>query len=135
MGGAGRAAPRPSLWEAAYDGRVRLVLIGLVAGVFSSLFGVGGGIVIVPLLMLVAAFGAREATATSLGAIVITALAGVTLYALRGKVDVAYALLIGIPAMGGALLGTSLQRRISGTVLTLGFAGLLTAVGIWLIAG
>ena len=60
---------------------MRLVLIGLVAGVFSSLFGVGGGIVIVPLLILVAAFGTREATATSLGAIVITALAGVTLYA------------------------------------------------------
>jgi uncharacterized protein len=114
---------------------VRLVLIGLVAGVFSSLFGVGGGIVIVPLLMLVAAFGAKEAAATSLGAIVITALAGVTLYALRGKVDVAYALLIGIPAMGGAVLGTSLQRRISGRALTLGFAGLLTAVGIWLIVG
>jgi len=114
---------------------VRFVLIGLVAGLFSSLFGVGGGIVIVPLLMLVAAFGAKEATATSLGAIVITALAGVTLYALRGKVEVSYALLIGIPAMAGALLGTSLQRRLSGKALTLAFAGLLTAVGVWLIAG
>jgi uncharacterized protein len=113
----------------------KLVLIGLVAGVFSSLFGVGGGIVIVPLLMLVAAFGAKEATAASLGAIVITALAGVTLYAVRGKVEVSYALLLGIPAMAGALAGTSLQRRLSGTSLTLAFAGLLTAVGIWLIAG
>ena len=114
---------------------MRFVLIGLVAGLFSSLFGVGGGIVIVPLLMLVAAFGAKEATATSLGAIVITALAGVTLYALRGKVEVSYALLIGIPAMAGALLGTSLQRRLSGKALSIAFAGLLTAVGIWLIAG
>jgi uncharacterized membrane protein YfcA len=113
----------------------KLVLIGLVAGLFSSLFGVGGGIVIVPLLMLVAAFGAKEATATSLGAIVITALAGVTLYALRGKVEVSYALLVGIPAMVGALAGTSLQRRLSGKALTLAFAALLTAVGIWLIAG
>ena len=113
----------------------RLVLIGLVAGLFSSLFGVGGGIVIVPLLMLVAAFGAKEATATSLGAIVITALAGVTLYALRGKVEVSYAVLIGIPAMAGALAGTSLQRRLSGKALTLAFAGLLTAVGTWLIVG
>ena len=114
---------------------MRLVLIGLLAGLFSSLFGVGGGIVIVPLLMLVAAFGAKEATATSLGAIVITALAGVTLYALRGKVEVSYALLIGIPAMAGALAGTSLQRRLSGKALTLAFAGLLTAVGTWLIVG
>jgi uncharacterized protein len=114
---------------------VRLVLIGLVAGVFSSLFGVGGGIVIVPLLILFAAFGTKEATATSLGAIVITALAGVTLYAVRGKVDVAYALLVGIPAMGGALIGTSAQRRLSGRAVTLAFAVLLAATGVWLIAG
>ena len=114
---------------------MRLVFIGLVAGLFSSLFGVGGGIVIVPLLILVAGFGPREATATSLGAIVITATAGVVLYALRDKVDVSYALLVGIPAMGGALLGTAAQRRISGRALTLGFAFLLAVIGVWLIAG
>jgi len=114
---------------------VRLVLIGLVAGMFSSLFGVGGGIVIVPLLILAAAFGAREATAISLGAIVITALAGVVLYAVRGKVDVPYALLVGVPAMGGALIGSSAQRRISGRALTFAFAVLLAAMGIWLITG
>jgi len=114
---------------------VRLVLIGLVAGTFSSLFGVGGGIVIVPLLILLAAFGTREATATSLGAIVITALAGVTLYAVRGKVDVPYAMLVGLPAMGGALIGTAAQKRISGRALTLAFSALLAAIGVWLIAG
>ncbi len=114
---------------------MRLVLIGLLAGVFSSLFGVGGGIVLVPLLILGAAFGAREATATSLGAIVITALAGATLYAFRGKVDIAYALLVGVPAMGGALVGTSAQRRLSGRALTLAFSVLLVAVGVWMIVG
>jgi len=114
---------------------VRLVLIGLVAGVFSSLFGVGGGIVIVPLLIMLVAFGTREATATSLGAIVITALAGVTLYALRGKVEVGYAALVGIPAMGGAILGAAAQQRLSSRSLTVAFAVLLTAVGLWLIAG
>ena len=114
---------------------MRLVLIGLVAGTFSSLFGVGGGIVIVPLLILVAAFGTREATATSLGAIVITALAGVTLYAVRGKVDVPNAMLVGLPAMGGALIGSAAQKRISGRALTLAFSALLAAIGVWLIAG
>jgi len=114
---------------------VKLVLIGLVAGTFSSLFGVGGGIVIVPLLIMVVAFGTREATATSLGAIVITALAGVTLYALRGKVDVGYAALLGIPAMGGAILGTTAQQRLSSRNLTVAFAVLLAALGVWLIAG
>jgi uncharacterized protein len=114
---------------------VRLALIGLVAGVFSSLFGVGGGIVIVPLLILAVGFATREATATSLGAIVITAIAGVVLYALRGKVDVAYALLLGLPAMVGALAGTSLQQRMSNRLLTGAFACLLAAIGAWLIAG
>ncbi len=114
---------------------LRLVLIGLVAGLFSALFGVGGGIVIVPLLILGAAFGAREATATSLAAIVLTALAGVALYALHGKVDVALGLLVGIPAMAGALLGAAIQRRLSSRALTVAFSVLLAAIGMWLIAG
>ena len=114
---------------------MRLVLIGLLAGLFSSLFGVGGGIVIVPLLILLAAFGPREATATSLGAIVIIALAGVGLYALRGKVDVPYALLLGLPATAGATIGTSLQQRLSGRAVTASYAAFLAVVGVWLIAG
>ena len=112
---------------------MRLVLIGLVAGLFSSLFGVGGGIVIVPLLILTVAFEPKQATATSLGAIVITALAGVTLYALRGKVDVAYALLVGIPATIGAVFGTAFQQRLSGRALTIAFAAFLAALGVWLL--
>ena len=114
---------------------MRLVLIGLVAGVFSSMFGVGGGIVIVPLLLMFAGFAAKEATATSLGAIAITALSGVVLYGLRGKVDVAYAALVGLPAMAGAFAGASLQRRLSGRAVTIAFACFLAAVGVWLIAG
>ena len=58
---------------------MRLVLIGVAAGFFSALFGVGGGIVTVPLLVLVAGFEQRQATATSLAAIGVTALAGTVL--------------------------------------------------------
>jgi uncharacterized membrane protein YfcA len=112
---------------------VPLVLTGLVAGLFSALFGVGGGIVAVPMLILVARLPERVATATSLGAIGITAIAGVTVFALRGEVDVRYAALVGIPAVVGALLGTSLQQRITTTSLTYGFALLLTAIGTWLV--
>src|SRR3990170_4438157 len=102
----------------------RLVGIGLVAGVFSSLFGVGGGLLIVPLLLLFAAYPVREAAATSLGAIGITAAAGVALYALRGEVDAGYALLVGIPGAVGALAGAGLQQKVSGRALTLAFAAL-----------
>lgn len=114
---------------------MRLVLIGLAAGALSAVFGVGGGIVIVPLLMLAAGYATREATATSLGAVLVIAVAGASLYALRGEVRVEYALLVGIPAMAGAVLGVSVQRRLSGSMLTLLFAALVAGIGVWLIAG
>jgi len=113
----------------------RLALIGLVAGIFSTLFGVGGGIVVVPLLVGLTAFPTHAAAATSLGAILVTATAGVVLYAVRGEVRPAYALLVGVPAVVGALLGTHLQQRLSGRALTLGFACLLVVTGVWLIVG
>lgn len=109
----------------------RLVLIGLVAGIFSSLFGVGGGIVIVPLLLLFARYQPRTATATSLGAIAITAIAGAVVYATRGDVHPGYAALVGLPASAGALAGASLQQRISGRSLVLLFAALITVIAAW----
>jgi len=113
----------------------RLALIGLVAGVFSTLFGVGGGIIVVPLLVALVAFPTHAAAATSLGAILVTATAGVVLYAARGEVRPSYAALVGIPAVAGALLGTHLQQRVSGGMLTLGLAALLVVIGVWLIVG
>ena len=113
----------------------RLALIGLVAGIFSTLFGVGGGIVIVPLLVALAAFPTHAAAATSLGAILVTASAGVALYAARGEVRPWYAALVGIPAVAGAFAGTHAQQRLSGRTLTVAFAGLLVTVGVWLIVG
>jgi uncharacterized protein len=111
----------------------RLVLIGLVAGFFSALFGVGGGIVVVPLLILVNRFSERPAMATSLGAIGIIALVGSISYGLRGDVHLGYAALLGLPAAGGAVAGTALQQRIGGPALSLAFAALLAAIGIWLL--
>jgi uncharacterized membrane protein YfcA len=112
---------------------VRLVGIGLAAGVFSALFGVGGGIVAVPLLVLVARLPGRVATAVSLGAIGITALAGVIVFGLKGEVEIGHAALVGLPAAAGALAGTALQQRIRTNLLTVLFAALLVAVGVWLL--
>jgi uncharacterized membrane protein YfcA len=111
----------------------RLVVIGLVAGVFSALFGVGGGIVVVPLLILLARLPPRTATGTSLLAIGITALAGTILYGFEGELHAGYALLVGLPAVAGVLGGTALQQRLQLRVLSLGFAALLAALGLWLL--
>lgn len=113
---------------------MRLVAIGLAAGVFSAFFGVGGGIVAVPLLILAAGFPERVATGTSLMAIAITATAGVVVFSLRGEVDVGYAALVGLPAAVGALAGAAWQQRVRTSTLTYGFAALLSALGVWLLA-
>jgi uncharacterized membrane protein YfcA len=112
---------------------VLLVLIGLVAGFFSALLGVGGGIVIVPLLLLLAHFEVRPATATSLAAIGITAAAGSITYVVHGDVEPLKAVLIGVPAAGGAVVGANLQQRIHTRTISFAFAVLLIGIGIRLI--
>ena len=112
---------------------LRLVLIGLAAGVFSALFGVGGGIVMVPLLILTVGFTERPAMATSLAAIGIIAAVGALTYGLHGKVDVGAAALVGLPGAVGAIGGTWLQQRLGGRTLSLAFAALLAGIGIRLL--
>jgi uncharacterized membrane protein YfcA len=113
---------------------IRLIPIGLAAGFFGALFGVGGGLVIIPLLLLFTRLNERSAMATSLGAIGIAALAGTIRYAFHGDVEWAYALLVGLPGAGGTIVGTALQQRLRTRVLALAFAGFLVVVGVLLLA-
>ncbi len=108
---------------------LKLVGIGVVSGFFGALFGVGGGILLVPLLVLVLAFDQRRASATSLAAIIISATVGAATYAFHGEVKPGAAAIVGIPAVAGVLIGTALQQRIPAHRLTVGFAVLLAAVG------
>jgi uncharacterized membrane protein YfcA len=112
---------------------MRLAAIGVAAGAFSGLFGVGGGTVIVPLLVLWLAFGEREATATSLAAIILIAGLAAGLHGAYGNVDVAKGVLVGIPAVAGVVAGTALQQRVPERAVSLLFALLLTAVAIELV--
>jgi len=112
---------------------VRLVLIGLLAGLFSALLGVGGGTVMVPLLVLVVAYEMRPATATSLAAVGLIAAVGAFTYAFHGQVKPGAAAIVGLPAVVGAVAGTALQQRLATRTLSLAFAGLLAAIGIRLL--
>ena len=107
-----------------------LVLIGLAAGFFSALFGVGGGIVVVPLLLLAGRWQQRPAMATSLAAIGIIAVAGTVSYALHGELKPGAAAIVGVPAAFGALAGTALQQRLANRTLSLLFALLLAVVAV-----
>ncbi|MEA2300965.1 MAG: uncharacterized protein QOE44_1500 [Solirubrobacteraceae bacterium] len=107
---------------------LRLAGIGTAGGLVSGLFGVGGGSVIVPLLIIWLGYGEREATGTSLVAIVPTAAVGMGVQALYGNVRLGEGLLIGLPALGGVVLGTYLQQRIRARTVSFLFAALLVAV-------
>jgi uncharacterized protein len=109
---------------------VALPAIGLVAGFFSALFGVGGGIVVVPLLVLLLGYSTHWATGTSLAAIGLTSIFGMAAYGVLGEVSWSDAALVGLPAMLGTLLGTWAQQRIPIRTLTLLFSALLAGVAV-----
>jgi hypothetical protein len=114
---------------------LKLAVIGAGAGVFSGLFGVGGGTVMVPLFILWLGYEAREATGTSLAAIVIIAGAAVVVQLAYGNVHVGKGLLVGIPAVGGVIAGTWLQQRVPRRRLQVLFALLLLGSAVKLVVG
>ncbi|GGF03957.1 sulfite exporter TauE/SafE family protein [Mycetocola zhadangensis] len=107
---------------------VWLVVIGLAAGFLSGLFGVGGGILIVPALVLLLGLDQRIAAGTSLAAIVPMASVGVISYAIGGYVDWAAALLLILGSVVGAQIGSLLLNRIPRKVLSWLFIGFLVVV-------
>jgi uncharacterized membrane protein YfcA len=113
-----------------YDTAVRLVVIGLAGGFLSALFGVGGGIVVVPLLIALAGLDSKAATGTSLAAIGITAVFGAAGFAALGEIAWTEAAVVGFPALAGTVAGTWAQQRISSRLLVLLFAAFLVAVAV-----
>ena len=114
---------------------LKLAFIATVAGAFSGLFGVGGGTVIVPLLVLWCGYSEHVATGTSLAAIVLIGLFAAIAHGTYGNVDIGKGILVGVPAMAGVVAGTALQQRLSGRAVSLLFAALLVAVAIKLLIG
>ena len=110
------------------------MLVGLVAGALSGLFGVGGGILIVPGLVLWARMEQRRAHGTSLAAIVPIATGGVIGYAVEGSVDWPAAGLLAAGSAAGAVAGTHWLNVVSERALRRGFAAFLVlgAIGLLL---
>jgi uncharacterized membrane protein YfcA len=104
-----------------------LAAIATAAGAFSGLFGVGGGAIIVPLLVLWLGYEQREATGTSLAAIVIIAAMAAAAHAAYGNVRLGAGLLVAAPAILGVLAGTAIQQRISERAVAGAFTLLLVA--------
>jgi uncharacterized membrane protein YfcA len=115
------------------DRLLKLAAIATAAGTFSGLFGVGGGTVIVPLLILWLGYGEREATGTSLAAIVVIAALAAAGQGLHGNVDVPAAIVVGAPAVAGVIAGAALQQRLPERAVSLLFAALLVAIAVELV--
>ena len=112
---------------------ILLVIVGALGGLFSGAFGVGGGIVMVPLLVWLLRFDQRRASATSLVAIVPASLVGSLIYLANGHVDVVAALSIGAGGVVGALIGTRLLRILPLNVLRWAFVALLVLAAVRLL--
>ncbi len=114
------------------------VLIGLAAGVLSGLFGIGGGVVIVPALIFIAGFRADNATGTSLGALLLpVGLLGAWSWWQKGHVNLQASLLLALGLAVGAWFGAQLGVRIPTQALQRAFALFLVfvAVQLWVKAG
>jgi uncharacterized membrane protein YfcA len=114
------------------------LLIGLAAGVLSGLFGIGGGLLIVPALILVGGFSPKMAVGTSLGALLLpVGLLGAYTYYQHGHLNVRASLLLALGLFGGAWVGARIAQTLPGPTLQRLFAVFiaLVAVRLWLEAG
>jgi uncharacterized membrane protein YfcA len=107
------------------------LIIGLGAGVLAGMFGVGGGIVIVPALMLVGRMTPQRATGTSLAALLLpVGILGAWEYYKDGRIDVTAAALVAVGLTIGALFGAKIALAMSSQTLQRAFAALLFVVAI-----
>jgi uncharacterized protein len=109
---------------------IESILVGIVAGFLAGLFGVGGGILMVPALVMVMRMDQRLAHGTSLAAVVPIAVASTLSYAISGEVDWPVVACLAAGAVGGAVVGTHLLGFLPQKVLGWAFALLLFATAV-----
>jgi uncharacterized membrane protein YfcA len=107
-----------------------VLLAGLAGGLLGGFFGVGGGIVLVPLILWIVGLDRHAAHATSLVAISLIAVASAIGYATEGSIDYGLAIGLGMGAVAGSVVGAALMHRMSPEALRLIFATALVAAGL-----
>ena len=113
-----------------------VALIGLVGGVVSGLFGVGGAIVIVPALILLVKVPPHTASGTSLASLLLpVGLLGAVEYYRRGQVNIPYAIILAAGLFIGAYVGAHVAGAVSDVALKRAFGGLLLVVAGKLLIG
>jgi uncharacterized membrane protein YfcA len=109
-----------------------MLVLGLVAGVIGGMFGIGGGLIMVPALVLFFGFDVKTATGTSLCAQLLpVGLLGVREYWQRGQVNIGAGLWIAVGLLFGALLGAKLAGRLSPASMKRAYGVFLVVVGLY----
>lgn len=103
-------------------------LLGIIVGLFSGLFGVGGGIIMVPFLVVVAGLTQHMAQGISLGAMIPTAIAGAVGYFRKGNFDLLIVLALAVGSIPGAHIGQGIAQRLPQSTLRSLFALFMVAV-------
>ena len=116
-------------------GVARFIALGFAAGVLSGLLGVGGGVILVPILVLGFHFAQKRAQATSLFAIVFIAVSGAFSYVLEGQVLIVPALAIAAGGIAGTFIGAEIVHRMSENQVRIIFAAVMIAAGIRMALG
>ncbi|MFQ3550100.1 MAG: sulfite exporter TauE/SafE family protein [Armatimonadota bacterium] len=109
------------------------ILVGLFAGAYSGLLGVGGGLIIVPALVILQNYSQHSAHGTSLAALFITAAAGFVSYAVYGNINYTLVILLSVGGVIGAILGAKTADRISGKNLKMLFVFVMVFLGGWMV--
>ena len=110
---------------------IAMVVLGLVAGVASGMFGIGGGAIMVPALVLIFAFDQKIATGTSLGAQILpVGLLAAYEYNRRGELDIKTSALITVGLIFGAYIGAKIAAPIDSATMKKLYGAFLLIIGV-----
>lgn len=116
-------------------GLIQLLSVGAAAGLLSGILGVGGGIILVPLMVGLLGFDQHRAHASSLAAIVLIAISGALRFAVAGEVVWSVGLALGVGGVVGSTVGAHLMNRLSPTALRILFGLIMVVAGVRMILG
>lgn len=110
-----------------------LVTLSFIAGIISSSFGVGGGIIFVPSLIMLMNFSVKSSTATSQFALIFTSFSGLILFVMQGTPDYQMGIILSIGGIIGGIIGSQLSMRVKPSFILNMFTALLVIVSLKLI--
>ena len=112
---------------------LKLVGVGVLAGVVNGFFGAGGGLLIVPLFSIVCKLDSKTTHATTLGCVLFMCISSSIIYFVKHELDFKLILVCGIGSVIGSLIGTKLLKNLKNNVIDLVFSMVLIIAGVSMI--